>query len=85
MVVEPWGSGEPRLRNTGIDHADHFWIGVKREGLILLNLLPFLQDFSSWKKSVFTKAAMASVKYGHLTQGFLCERSRGFEDFKQIK
>jgi hypothetical protein len=28
---------------------------------------------------------MASVKYGHLTQGFLCERSRGFEDFKQIK
>jgi hypothetical protein len=27
---------------------------------------------------------MASVKYGHLTQGFLCERSRGFEVFEQI-
>jgi hypothetical protein len=38
-------------------------MGVKREGLIISNLLPLLQDFSSWKKSVFTKAATASVKY----------------------
>ncbi len=27
---------------------------------------------------------MASVKYGHLTLGFLCERSRGFEVFEEI-